>query len=171
MALAHAGLAAIYVSPMRRARETAEPLARVTGHEVQVDDRLSEFEIADWDPDDEDHEYDWAWRPEHTGTPGGETIGAFAKRVAVACEDIVPPRAGEAIAIVSHSGTGDAILRWAMALASDSPWFHEFDLPNGAIVELLVWPEGRHKDGPPRYTAIRRAPNLDHLSDSLRTPY
>ena len=58
-----------------------------------------------------------------------------------------------------------------MALPPDSPWLHEFDLPNGAVVELLVWPEGRHRDGPPRYTAIRRAPNLDHLPDSLRTPY
>ena len=171
VALAHAGLAAIYASPMRRARETAEPLARVTGLEVRVDERLSEFEIADWDPDDENHEYDWAWRPEHTGTPGGETIGAFAERVGAACDDIVRPHAGEAIAIVSHSGTGDAILRWAMGLASDSPWFHEFDLPNGAIVELSMWPGGRHANGPPRYAAIERAPNLDHLPDSLRTPY
>lgn len=171
MGLANVSLAAVYASPFRRARETAEPLARLTGLEIQIDDRLSEFEIADWDPDNEEHEYDWAWRPEHTGTPGGETIAAFAARVGAACEDIVPPHGGEAIAIVSHSGTGDAILRWAMSLPSDSAWRHEFDLPNAAIVELLVWPQGRRKDGPPRFAAITRAPNLDHLPDSLRSAY
>ena len=75
---------------MRRARETAEPLARVTGLDVRVDDRLTEFPIADWGPD-QDQQIDWAiWRPEHTGVPGGETLAAFAERVGGACEDIVP---------------------------------------------------------------------------------
>ena len=79
------------------------------------------------------------------------------------------PHEGEAIAIVSHSGAGDAILRWAMGIPADSPWLHEFDLPNAAIVELLVWPRGRHPGGPPRYAAIRYAPRLDHLPESLRS--
>lgn len=171
MALANASLAAVYASPMRRARETAEPLARVTGLEVRVDERLSEFELEGWSPDGESQEIVWAWQPEHTGAPGGETIAAFAERVGAACEDIVPPHAGDAIAIVSHSGTGDAILRWAMSIPSDSAWYHEFDLPNAAIVELLVWPQGRHKSGPPRFAAIQRAPNLDHLPDALRSAY
>ena len=166
--LANASLAAIYASPMRRARETAEPLARVTGLDVQVEERLREFEIAGWGPGMVE-DVDWAWRPDDVGVPGGETIAAFAERVAAACDDIVPTHAGGAIAIVSHSGTGDAILRWAMGLPTDSAWFHEFDIPNGAIVELTVWPEGRHPDGPPRYAAILRAPNLDHLPASLRS--
>ena len=167
--LANVSLAAVYASAMRRARETAEPLARVTGLDVRVDDRLTEFPIADWGPD-QDQQIDWAiWRPEHTGVPGGETLAAFAERVGGACEDIVPPHAGEAIAIVCHSGTTDGILRWAMSIPNDSPWFHEFDLPNAAIVELLVWPRGRHPEGAPRYAAIERAPNLDHLPSSLRS--
>ena len=169
VALADVSLAAIYASPMRRARETAEPLARVTGLDVQLDDRLLEFEFAGWDPEGEVQAGDWAWRPEHTGMPGGETLGAFAERVAAGCEEIVGPHTGEAIAIVSHSGTTDAILRWTMAIPPTSPWFHEFDLPNAAIVELLVWPQGRSPEGPPRYAAIQRAPNLDHLPDSLRS--
>ena len=168
-ALADVSLAAVYASPMRRARETAEPLARVTGLDLQLDDRLTEFEIADWAPDAEDSQMDAIWRPEHTGVPGGETLAAFAERVGGACEDIVAPHAGEAIAIVSHSGATDGILRWAMSIPIDSAWFHEFDFPNAAIVELLVWPQGRHPEGSPRYAAIERAPNLDHLPTSLRS--
>lgn len=167
VALANASLAAIYASPMRRARETAQPLARLTGLEVRVDDRLSEFELADWGPD---QEFDWTiWRGEDAGVPGGETLQAFAERVGAACDDIVTPHAGEAVAIVSHSGTNDAILRWAMSIPAEAAWFHEFDLPNGAIVELLVWPEGRHPEGAPRYGVIQRAPNLDHLPEPLRS--
>ncbi|MXY88829.1 MAG: histidine phosphatase family protein [Dehalococcoidia bacterium] len=167
VALAHASLAAIYASPMRRARETARPLARLTGLEVRVDDRLSEFELADWGPD---QEFDWTiWRGEDAGVPGGETLQAFAERVGAACDDIVTPHAGEAVAIISHSGTNDAILRWAMSIPAEAAWFHEFDLPNGAVVELLVWPEGRHPEGAPRYGVIQRAPNLDHLPEPLRS--
>ena len=101
---------------------------------------------------------DAIWRPEHTGVPGGETLAAFAERVGGACEDIVAPHAGEAIAIVSHSGATDGILRWAMSIPIDSAWCHEFDFPNAAIVELLVWPQGRHPEGSPRYARHRTRP-------------
>ncbi len=168
--LADAGLAAVYASPSRRARETAEPLARVTGLEARVDERLLEFEIADWDPDAGEQQIDWAiWRPEHSGVPGGETLEAFAARVGAACGDIVTPHAGEAVAVVSHAGTTDAILRWAMGIPADSPWLHELELPNAGIAELLVWPRGRHPEGAPRYAVIVRAPALDHLPESLRS--
>lgn len=167
VALAHAGLVAVYASSMRRARETAEPLARVTGLEVQVDDRLTEFLLEDWGPD---QEFDWTiWRGEHAGVPGGETLQAFAERVGAACDDIVSPHAGDAIAIVSHGGTNDAIVRWAMSVPVGNPWYHEFDLPNAAIVELLVWPLGRHPQGAPRYAVIRRAGSVEHLPTSLRS--
>lgn len=169
--LAHAGLVAVYASPMHRARETAEPLARVAALDLKVDERLREFEMAGWNPDAEVQAYVWAWRAEDAAFSGGETIGAFAGRVGAACDDIVLPHAGEAVAIVSHAGTTDAILRWAMGIPSDSAWYHEFELPNGSISELLVWPEGRHTDGPPRFAAILRAPSLDHLPSALRSAY
>ena len=57
----------------------------MTGLDIQVDDRLTEFQIADWGPDAEDSPIDAIWRPEHTGVPGGETLAAFAERVGAAC--------------------------------------------------------------------------------------
>src|SRR5687768_7350270 len=38
------GIGAVYCSPLRRARETAMPLAEATGHEVVVDEELAEFD-------------------------------------------------------------------------------------------------------------------------------
>ncbi len=168
--LANAGLAAIYASSSRRALETAEPLARVTGLAVRVEERLLEFEIGGWNPEGGADQIDWAiWRPDHRGVPDGETLQAFAERIAAACETIARAHTGESVAIVAHSGTNDAILRWAMSIPAGSGWSHEFDLPNAAIVELLVWPRGRHPEGAPRYAALVRAPDLDHLPESLRS--
>ena len=38
------GVDAVYSSPMRRARETAAPLAEIGGHEIVTDDGLKEFD-------------------------------------------------------------------------------------------------------------------------------
>lgn len=43
-ALAGADLVALYVSPLRRARESAEPLARITGLRPVVEERVAEFD-------------------------------------------------------------------------------------------------------------------------------
>ena len=61
------GLHALYSSPLRRARETAEPIGRVTNLAIQVDSRLRErvnwdgsqsFDafLADWDRSTKDRD-------------------------------------------------------------------------------------------------------------------
>ncbi|HWE63687.1 MAG TPA: histidine phosphatase family protein, partial [Chloroflexota bacterium] len=45
------GLAAIFSSPIARARQTAEPLAQAAGLPVQIDDDLREGEIGQIGPD------------------------------------------------------------------------------------------------------------------------
>lgn len=45
--LAEIGIAALYSSPLRRARETAAPIAAVTGRAVTIDERLRER--MEWD--------------------------------------------------------------------------------------------------------------------------
>ncbi len=168
-ALADASLTAVYASTGRRARETAEPVARLAGVPLWLDERLFEFEIAGWDPESEEPHDVHVWRPEHRGVPGGETLQDFAERVAAALEEIVAAHAGDAIAVVSHSGTVDAVLRWAMGLRSDSEWRHEFDLPNASITEVRVWLQGRHPLDAPRYVTVARVGAIDHLSADLRS--
>src|SRR4051812_46155570 len=48
-AYAPLGWAAIYSSPMLRARQTAAALARLTGLEVTIEDGLKEIEYGDWE--------------------------------------------------------------------------------------------------------------------------
>jgi broad specificity phosphatase PhoE len=70
---------------------------------------------------------------------------------------------GERVAVVSHAGTIDATLRWALGLAPASPWQHEFEVANASITELEFWPNGRVRGGASRYAVLRRVGDVAHL--------
>ena len=46
--IAHLNLKAVYSSPLERARETAEPIARVHGLDVEIAPELIEIDFGDW---------------------------------------------------------------------------------------------------------------------------
>ena len=46
--IAHLHIKAVYSSPLERARETAEPIARVHGLEVEIAPELIEIDFGDW---------------------------------------------------------------------------------------------------------------------------
>lgn len=156
----------VYASPLPRALQTAEPLCRRLGLVAQIDDRLAEFEFGVTRLPAMGQRPDLLfWRPEQSGIEGGETLGAFAVRVAVFCDEVASRHVGERVAVVSHAGTIDATIRWALGLGSDSIWQHEFEVENGSIAELEVWPGGRVSGGSPRYVSVRRVGDLTHLGD------
>ena len=156
----------VYASPLPRALQTAEPMCRRLGLVVQIDDRLAEFEFGVTTLPAMGQRPDRLfWRPEQSGIEGGETLGAFAVRVAAFCDEVALRHVGERVAVVSHAGTIDATIRWALGLGPDSIWQHEFEVDNGSIVELEVWPRGRVSGGSPRYVSVRRVGDLAHLGD------
>ena len=158
----------VYVSPLPRALQTAEPLCRRLGLVAQVDDRLAEFEFGVTTLPDMGQRPDRLfWRPEQSGTEGGETLGTFAVRVAAFCDEVALRHVGERVAVVSHAGTIDATIRWALGLGPESIWQHEFEIDNGSIAELEVWPRGRVSGGSPRYVSVRRVGDLSHLGGLL----
>jgi broad specificity phosphatase PhoE len=103
------------------------------------------------------------WRPEHRGTDG-VTLREFSARIAAFCDEIVSKHLGERVAVISHAGTIDAALRWALGITPTVPWMHEFEcLANASITEIEFWPNGRVKGGAPRYAAFRRVGDVAHL--------
>lgn len=99
-------VALVRSSPLERARETAEPLARATGVEVVVDDRLVESSNvlqgrvvgarAFGDP------RLW-WLLRDPLTPSwGEPYQAVAERMLAACSDAAAAAAGRHAVLVSH---------------------------------------------------------------------
>ena len=117
----------VYVSPMRRARDTAGPLATVVGVEPIVDDEVAEFDRAShfYIPIEElkaanDPRYEELMRGEHHGEVDPET---FKQIVIVAIERIVEANPGKRVAVVCHGGVINAYA--AHVLGIDEVMFFE----------------------------------------------
>jgi probable phosphoglycerate mutase len=118
---------AVYVSPMRRAIQTAEPLAAALGIDPVVDDELAEFdrETHFYVPIEElkaagDERYMKIMRGELDGEVDPQT---FREVVAVAVERIIEAHPGNTVTIVCHGGVINA---WAShVLGLPDPLFFE----------------------------------------------
>lgn len=114
---AAARIAAVYSSPLERARATAVPLAALLGLEVRIHAGLDEADFGAWTGRDfaalrKDDE----WRAYNADRgavtpPGGEPADATRARVAAALRDIASRHPEDCVAVVSH---GDPI-RYALA--------------------------------------------------------
>ncbi len=112
--LRHEAITAVYSSPSRRARQTADPLARMLDVAPVVVEGLAEFVHA--------HEYrrvedlrrasDPLWAKMATGdlSPFGTDAPTFRSTVFDAVEAIAAAHPGENVAVFSHAGTINAYL-------------------------------------------------------------
>jgi len=98
----------LYASPMRRAHETAVPLASATGLEVDLEDGIAEFDqdSASYIPMEELKQVDYArWRAlMEDGYDDPLAFGVFCDRVITSMEKIVAENSGKKVAIVCHGG-------------------------------------------------------------------
>jgi broad specificity phosphatase PhoE len=158
----------VYTSPYPRAVATAQPLCYHYGITPIVDVRLAEFALPAGSLATVQQRPDLVlWQPDHCGVRDGETLAAFAARVADLCTTIALQHAHTSVAMVTHSGVIDAALRWAVGLATDSLWQHDFELATASVTEIEVWPYGRVSNGAPRYCAIRRVGDVRHLGQLI----
>ena len=126
--LAPIGLDAVYSSPMRRARETAVPLAQRLGVEVQVDDGLEEFDahLHFYVPLEEMTHDDPRWHQlvAEWSSPEFElTRQEFRTRVVAAVERIAGGHRSQRVALVCHGGVINAYLSHVLGMdrPSSSP--------------------------------------------------
>ncbi len=105
--------AAIYASPLQRARRTAAALATRVGIEPVLDDGLREISYGEWETlRHEDAQARWPeayayWSADTASrsTPGGETAFQVAARAALVIERIKREHADGRVLIVSHKAT------------------------------------------------------------------
>ena len=167
---------ALYASPAPRARETAGLISAATGLPMTVDERLLEYRFGSIaDPSltmkqlRERRDDLLAWHPDRTLAPDGETIREFAVRVMAVTDAIVARHVGERVVVVSHAGTIDVTMRWAIGIDPGTPVLHDFPIANASISELIHWPRGRMAGGAPRYTEFRSVGSVDHLPSAVRS--
>ena len=104
------GIKAVFSSPLSRARETAEAVARSHNVEVQIVEGLIDLHFGDWEglslkevqKQYSDLYAQWQGAPHKVIFPGGEGLAAVRSRAIKAVEKIVERHPQEAVALVSH---------------------------------------------------------------------
>lgn len=157
------GVAAVYASPMERARETAAPIARALGLRVRTARGLNECDFGRWTGRRlRDLSRLKAWRtvqrqPSQFRFPGGESFAEMQARVTGQVADLVACHPGETIVCVSHADPIKAVLaqslgtpldlfqRIVVGPCSTSAVLHDAERPTVLHVNAT-----HHLSGPPR---------------------
>jgi broad specificity phosphatase PhoE len=146
--LANEGIHALYSSPLRRARETAEIVSGTLGLSIINREELIErdvghlagltrAEIVERFP-----EYVRA-RAEvrDVDVPGFETDASLAQRVERVFDEIIGAHEGQNVAVVSHGGVISAFLRHTLHMPVVRPG--PFAVDNAAITTFMVHSDER----------------------------
>ena len=136
----------VYISPLRRCRETAAILYPNVKTETVPDFRecdFGEFEYRNYAELNGRADYQaWINSGGELPFPGGESRAAFSGRSLAAFRALVPAGDGENCALIVHGGTIMAIME---AMARPRGYYYDFQVGNGGGYIL-------HEDG--SYTGI-----------------
>nr|MBU6202866.1 phosphoglycerate mutase family protein [Acidobacteriota bacterium] len=122
-------IAAIYVSPLRRAMETAAPLAELTGLTPIVDDDISEFDrnSNEYVPIEElrgTNDPRWLKMVRGEWEEGHDHPDLFRRRVVAACERIISAHSGERVVAVCHGGVINQYLAHILGIQTQLGFFY-----------------------------------------------
>ena len=157
-------ISGIYSSDLKRAVSTAEYIQRKTGVELITDERLRERnlgifegltleEIAVKYPDEYRIYTDFNPHPDFI-IPKGENIKQMLERLILCLNAIAAANPDGKVALVTHSGPLDAILRWVVNIPLNFP--RKFKIFNASISTFCVennnwalkeWGSVRHLSG------------------------
>jgi ribonuclease H / adenosylcobalamin/alpha-ribazole phosphatase len=160
--LASARLDVIVASPLRRAVQTAQEVAAVTGAPVATDDGFRETDFGVWEgltfaevrerwPDEVT-----AWLADPAvAPPEGESFTEVSERVMAALRRVLTARAGQRVLIVSHVTPIKMLV--TEALLAPPAALYRMHLDVAALSEIDWYP-----DGP---AVLRSFNDTAHLSD------
>ena len=154
-------LDAIYSSPLERAVETAEYLAKPRGLEIQPREGLGEIRMGQWEGqkmDDLNKSDEWRmfqFYPSGARPPGGETGRQVQMRAVDEVEAICAAHPEGSIAIVSHSDTLKAIVAHYAGIHLDL--FQRLVISPASVSVIWIGPHG------PRLVRLNDAGPLDEL--------
>ena len=153
-------LAAVYASPLERARNTAAPIALRLGLDLEIHEDLREYDLGEWEGKTyRELVQEWSlfdrmkrepdWQP-----GGGESARSVAERLGGALRKLAEKHPGQRILVVTHGGA----LTLALGRLVDgdvSAWRRV--VSNGSVTDLAFSPEPvlrsfdhvRHLDGLP----------------------
>jgi len=116
---------AVYSSPLERARETAQPIARARGLRVQVERGLLECDFGDWTGGELKQLAKLPeWRvvqryPSGFRFPGGESFSEMQQRIVATAQALAARHEGGVVVAVSHADPIKAALAHALGTHLD----------------------------------------------------
>jgi broad specificity phosphatase PhoE len=140
--LAAQKLAAVWSSPLQRARETAAAIAAPHGLAVRDDAAFKEMRFGEWEGLTRDdvstrfpHEYrTWAEAPHLVAVPGAETLADVRMRVLDGLERLRQIHDGELVCLVAHGVSIRILILEALRLGLDRLW--SLQVSSSSISEL-----------------------------------
>ncbi|MEO2082491.1 MAG: alpha-ribazole phosphatase [Desulfurobacteriaceae bacterium] len=139
---------AVYSSPLKRCRDTAEEIARHHGLTVVTDEGFKEIDHGEWEgmlASEVEEKYPellklWRERPAEVKMPGGESLRDVYERAVEAFERVVKKHESEdLIVVVGHDATNKVIM--CHLLETDLNKFWTFKQANCGITVLEYEPE------------------------------
>lgn len=136
---------AIYASPLERAIETAEAVARPHGLAVQADPELGEMHLGQWEGvgiAELDRREDWKrFNSYRSGVraPGGELMLETQSRMIRRLDCLRQQHPEETIAIVSHGDPLRAVIAHHLGIPLDLLLRFEISPASVSVVEAAEW--------------------------------
>lgn len=144
-ALRAAPIEAIYTSPLERARETADAIARVHHLPVQQCDAFTEIDFGEWTGCTFDAlAADERWRRFNTfrsatRIPGGELITEVQLRAVRGLEQLRRAHADGTVVVVSHADVIRAVLAYYLGMPLDLMLRLEIAPASTSVLHLDDW--------------------------------
>jgi broad specificity phosphatase PhoE len=145
--LAGEPVAAVWSSPLERARETAAPIAQKLNVPVQVSEALNEIDFGAWTGrrfDALNDDVTWrSWNRARSATrpPGGESFGAAQARVVAFLKELAARHPDAGVVVVTH---GDLIRAALCAFLNCQSLddFRLFEVAPASVTTLVMWGDG-----------------------------
>ena len=128
--LAGEKIAAVYSSPLQRARQTAQPLADALRLEIQKHDGLLDINFGALEGMTVDEARQafpevidkWLTAPGHVKFPKGDAFKTMRTRIEAMLGELAAKHAGETVALASHKVVCGALLCCVLGLDGDALW-------------------------------------------------
>jgi broad specificity phosphatase PhoE len=135
-------VAAVYTSPLERARASAEVIAGPLGLPVQIAPAFSEMAFGPWEGltgQEVRERFPEAWEqwrssPHLSKMPGADTLDAVAGRVTEGLETLRTAHPGQTVVLVSHAIVTRVLVLAALGLGLDRLW--SVDAAPAGITEI-----------------------------------
>jgi broad specificity phosphatase PhoE len=145
--LAGENIAAVYSSPLERARETAAPIAQKFNTPVQASDALNEIDFGVWTGrrfDELGGDVTWqSWNRARSATcpPGGESFAAVQARIVPFLKRLAERHPDAGVVAVTH---GDIIRAALCAFLNCQSLddFRLFEIAPASVTTLVLWGDG-----------------------------